>query len=142
MRKPKYDDKVVKMLEKSGGMKASEVAKHLDTRATTIYKVLTRLVEQKRILKDHHYFKANQDVITKTIANAASIASSTPVNKQKEDVVVVPKKIYESLETTAVKSTIQYEIEEVGKEIGQLTREMHILREIQNRLLSILERAR
>ena len=137
MRKPKYDEKVVKMLEKSGGMKASEVAKQLGTRATTIYKVLTRLVEQKRIIKDNHYFKTHKDIITKMIADA-----SAPENAQKKDVVVVPKKIYESLETNAVKSTIQYEIEEVGKEIGQLTREMHILREIQNRLISILERAR
>ena len=137
MRKPKYDEKVVKMLEKSGGMKASEVAKQLGTRATTIYKVLTRLVEQKRIIKDGHFFKAHKDIITKMIADA-----SAPENAQQKDVVVVPKKIYESLEKDAINSTIQYEIEEVGKEIGQLTREMHILREIQNRLISILERAR
>ena len=137
MRKPKYDEKVVKMLEKSGGMKASEVAKQLGTRATTIYKVLTRLVEQKRIIKDRHFFKAHKDIITKMVADA-----SAPENAQQKDVVVIPKKVYESLETNAIKSTIQYEIEEVGKEIGQLTREMHILREIQNRLTSILERAR
>ena len=142
MRKPKYDEKVVKMLEKSGGMKASEVAKQLGTRATTIYKVLTRLVEQKRIIKDGHFFKAHKDIITKMIADASAIATSTPENAQQKDVVVVPKKVYASLETNAVKSTIQYEIEEVGKEIGQLTREMHILREIQNRLISILDRAR
>lgn len=137
MRKPKYDEKVVKMLEKSGGMKASEVAKQLGTRATTIYKVLTRLVEQKRIIKDGHFFKAHKDIITKMIADA-----SAPENAQQKDVVVIPKKVYESLEKDAINSTIQYEIEEVGKEIGQLTREMHILREIQNRLISILERAR
>ena len=142
MRKPKYDEKVVKMLEKSGGMKASEVAKQLGTRATTIYKVLTRLVEQKRIIKDNHYFKTHKDIITKMIADASAIATSAPENVKQKDVVVVPKKVYESLETNAIKSTIQYEIEEVGKEIGQLTREMHILREIQNRLISILERAR
>ena len=76
------------------------------------------------------------------IADASAIATSAPDNVQQKDVVVVPKKVYASLETNAVKSTIQYEIEEVGKEIGQLTREMHILREIQNRLTSILERAR
>jgi predicted transcriptional regulator len=40
-----YDDKVVKMLGKSGGMKASTVAAQLGTRASTIYKVLTRLVQ-------------------------------------------------------------------------------------------------
>ena len=137
MRKPKYDDKIIKMLEKSGGMKASEVAKQLGTRATTISKVLTRLVEQKRIIKDGHFFKAHKDIITKMVADA-----SAPENAQQKDVVVVPKKVYESLEKDAINSTIQYEIEEVGKEIGQLTREMHILREIQNRLISILERAR
>ena len=129
------------MLEKSGGMKASEVAKQLGTRATTIYKVLTRLVEQKRIIKDGHFFKAHKDIITKMIADASAPAPA-PENAQQKDVVVIPKKVYESLEKDAINSTIQYEIEEVGKEIGQLTREMHILREIQNRLISILERAR
>ena len=137
MRKPKYDEKVVKMLEKSGGMKASTVAAQLGVRPTTIYKVLTRMLEQGRVVKDGHFFKAHKDIITKMIADA-----SAPENAQKKDVVVVPKKVYESLEKDAINSTIQYEIEEVGKEIGQLTREMHILREIQNRLISILERAR
>ena len=137
MRKAKYDDKIIKMLEKSGGMKASTVASQLGVRPTTIYKVLTRMLEQGRVVKDGHFFKAHKDIITKMIADA-----SAPENAQKKDVVVVPKKVYESLEKDAINSTIQYEIEEVGKEIGQLTREMHILREIQNRLISILERAR
>ena len=142
MRKAKYDEKIIKMLEKSGGMKASTVASQLGVRPTTIYKVLTRMLEQGRVVKDEHFFKAHKDIITKMIAGASAIATSAPENVQQKDVVVVPKKVYESLETNAVKSTIQYEIEEVGKEIGQLTREMHILREIQNRLISILERAR
>ena len=137
MRKAKYDDKIIKMLEKSGGMKASTVAAQLGVRPTTIYKVLTRMLEQGRVVKDGHFFKAHKDIITKMIADA-----SAPENAQKKDVVVVPRKVYESLEKDAINSTIQYEIEEVGKEIGQLTREMHILREIQNRLISILERAR
>ena len=137
MRKAKYDDKIIKMLEKSGGMKASTVASQLGVRPTTIYKVLTRMLEQGRVVKDGHFFKAHKDIITKMIADA-----SAPENAQKKDVVVVPKKVYESLEKDAINSTIKYEIEEVGKEIGQLTREMHILREIQNRLISILERAR
>ena len=137
MRRAKYDEKIIKMLEKSGGMKASTVASQLGARPTTIYKVLSRMLEQGRIVKDGHFFKAHKDIITKMIADA-----SAPENVQQKDVVVVPKKVYESLETNAVKSTIQYEIEEVVKEIGQLTREMHILREIQSRLASILERAR
>ena len=137
MRKAKYDEKIIKMLEKSGGMKASTVAAQLGVRPTTIYKVLTRMMEQGRVIKDGHFFKAHKDIITKMIADA-----SAPENAQQKDVVVVPKKVYESLEKDAINSTIQYEIEEVGKEIGQLTREMHILREIQNRLISILERAR
>lgn len=137
MRKAKYDDKIIKMLEKSGGMKASTVASQLEVRPTTIYKVLTRMLEQGRVVKDGHFFKAHKDIITKMIADA-----SAPENAQKKDVVVVPRKVYESLEKDAINSTIKYEIEEVGKEIGQLTREMHILREIQNRLISILERAR
>lgn len=137
MRKAKYDEKIIKMLEKSGGMKASTVAAQLGVRPTTIYKVLTRMLEQGRVVKDGHFFKAHKDIITKMIADA-----SAPENAQKKDVVVVPRKVYESLEKDAINSTIKYEIEEVGKEIGQLTREMHILREIQNRLISILERAR
>ena len=142
MRKAKYDEKIIKMLEKSGGMKASTVAAQLGVRPTTIYKVLTRMLEQGRVVKDGHFFKAHKDIITKMIADASAIATSAPESVQKKDVVVVPKKVYESLEKDAINSTIQYEIEEVGKEIGQLTREMHILREIQNRLISILERAR
>ena len=142
MRKAKYDEKIIKMLEKSGGMKTSTVASQLGVRPTTIYKVLTRMLEQGRVIKDGHFFKAHEDIITKMIADASAIATSAPENVQQKDVVVVPKKVYESLEKDAINSTIQYEIEEVGKEIGQLTREMHILREIQNRLISILERAR
>lgn len=142
MRKAKYDEKIIKMLEKSGGMKASTVASQLGVRPTTIYKVLTRMLEQGRVVKDGHFFKAHKDIITKMIADASAIATSAPENVKQKDVVVVPKKVYESLEKDAINSTIQYEIEEVGKEIGQLTREMHILREIQNRLISILERAR
>ena len=141
MRRAKYDEKIIKMLEKSGGMKASTVAAQLGVRPTTIYKVLSRMLEQGRVLKDGHFFKAHKDIITKMIADASAIATSAPENVQQKD-VVVPKKTYESLERNAIKATIQYEIEEVGKEIGQLTREMHILREIQNRLTSILERAR
>lgn len=137
MRRAKYDEKIIKMLEKSGGMKASTIAAQLGVRPTTIYKVLTRMLEQGRVVKDGHFFKAHKDIITKMIADA-----SAPENAQQKDVVVIPKKVYESLEKDAINSTIQYEIEEVGKEIGQLTREMHILREIQNRLISILERAR
>ena len=137
MRRAKYDEKIIKMLEKSGGMKASTVAAQLGVRPTTIYKVLSRMLEQGRVVKDGHFFKAHKDIITKMIADA-----SAPENAQQKDVVVIPKKVYESLEKDAINSTIQYEIEEVGKEIGQLTREMHILREIQNRLISILERAR
>ena len=137
MRRAKYDEKIIKMLEKSGGMKASTVAAQLGVRPTTIYKVLTRMLEQGRVVKDGHFFKAHKDIITKMIADA-----SAPENAQQKDVVIIPKNVYESLEKDAINSTIQYEIEEVGKEIGQLTREMHILREIQNRLISILERAR
>jgi sugar-specific transcriptional regulator TrmB len=134
MRKSMYDDKVVKMLEKSGGMKASAVAKQLDTRASTIYKVLTRLVEQGRIIKDGQFFKAHQDFVTKMVSAASSIASLPVAEKKRE--------MYESLERDAIKSTIKHEIEEVGKEIGQLTREMHVLRQIQDRLVSILERTK
>jgi len=57
MLKVKYDEKIIKMLEKSGGMKASTIAAQLGVRPTTIYKVLTRMLEQGRVVKDGHFFK-------------------------------------------------------------------------------------
>ena len=115
MRKSIYDDKVVKMLGKSGGMKASTVAAQLGTRASTIYKVLTRLVEQGRIHKDGQLF---------ALAGAVEDVSDL-VNPVAADAKVL----------------VEEELRLVNQELDELTREMHVLREIHNRLTYILGRA-
>ncbi len=116
MRKSIYDDKVVKMLGKSGGMKASTVAAQLGTRASTIYKVLTRLVEQGRIHKDGQLF---------ALAGAVEDVS---------DLIARPV-------AADAKVLVEEELRLVNQELDELTREMHVLREIHNRLTYILGRA-
>jgi len=117
MRKSMYDDKVVKMLGKSGGMKASTVAAQLGARASTIYKVLTRLVEQGHIYKDGQLF---------ALAGAVEDVS---------DLVARPV-------ASDAKVLIEEELHLVNQEINELAREIHVLREIHNRLTYILGRTR
>ena len=121
MRKSIYDDKVVKMLEKSGGVKASTVAAQLGTRASTIYKVLTRLVEQGRIYKNGQLF---------AVVDEVSIKSPEDVS----DLVARPV-------AADAKVLVEEELHLVNQELNELTREMHVLREIHNRLTYILGRA-
>lgn len=122
MRKSIYDDKVVKMLGKSGGMKASTVAAQLGTRASTIYKVLTRLVEQGRIHKDGQLF---------AVVDEVSIKSPEDVS----DLIARPV-------AADVKTLVEEELNSVVQEISDLERELHVLREIHNRLYFILGHAR
>jgi len=118
MRKAKYDEKIIKMLEKSGGMKASTVAAQLGVRPTTIYKVLTRMLEQGRVVKDEQLFK---------IAGAGAVDVSDLVART----------------TNAPALTlIEEELRLVNTEISELERELHVLREIHNRLTYILGNAR
>jgi len=122
MRKSIYDDKVVKMLGKSGGMKASTVAAQLGTRASTIYKVLTRLVEQGRIHKDGQLF---------AVVDEVNIKSPEDVS----DLIARPV-------AADVKTLVEEEFNSVVQEISDLERELHVLREIHNRLYFILGHAR
>lgn len=122
MRKSIYDDKVVKMLSKSGGMKASTVAAQLGTRASTIYKVLTRLVEQGHIHKDGQLF---------AVVDEVSIKSPEDVS----DLIARPV-------AADAKVLVEEELRLVNQELDELTREMHVLREIHNHLTYILGRTR
>ena len=120
MRKAKYDEKIIKMLEKSGGMKASTVAAQLGVRPTTIYKVLTRMLEQGRVVKDEQLFK---------IAGAGASA------------VDVSDLVARTTNAPAL-TLIEEELRLVNTEISELERELHVLREIHNRLTYILGNAR
>ena len=119
MRKAKYDEKIIKMLEKSGGMKASTVASQLGVRPTTIYKVLTRMLEQGRVVKDEQLFK---------LASAVEDVSD----------LVDP----DAPDAPDAKVLVQAELDSVVQEISDLERELHVLREIHNRLYFILGHAR
>lgn len=126
MRKAKYDEKIIKMLEKSGGMKTSTVASQLGVRPTTIYKVLTRMLEQGRVVKDEQLFK---------IAGAG--ASAVDVSD------LVARTTAPARTTNALALTlIEEELRIVNAEISELERELHVLREIHNRLTYILGNAR
>ena len=124
MRKAKYDEKIIKMLEKSGGMKASTVAAQLGVRPTTIYKVLTRMLEQGRVVKDEQLFK---------LANAVEDVSDLV-----ERTTNAPARTTNALALTL----IEEELRLVNTEISELERELHVLREIHNRLTFILGNAR
>ena len=117
MRKAKYDEKIIKMLEKSGGMKASTVAAQLGVRPTTIYKVLTRMLEQGRVVKEDLMFK-----LAGAVEDVSDLVART---------------------TNAPALTlIEEELRIVNEEISELERELHVLREIHNRLTFILGNAR
>ena len=131
MRKAKYDEKIIKMLEKSGGMKASTVAAQLGVRPTTIYKVLTRMLEQGRVVKEDLMFKLAgavedvSDLVART-TNAPARTTNAPART-----------------TNALALTlIEEELRIVNEEISELERELHVLREIHNRLTFILGNAR
>ena len=125
MRKAKYDEKIIKMLEKSGGMKASAVASQLGVRPTTIYKVLTRMLEQGRVVKDEQLFK---------LASAGAVDVSDLVARTTN----APARTTNALALTL----IEEELRIVNAEISELERELHVLREIHNRLTYILGNAR
>lgn len=123
MRKAKYDEKIIKMLEKSGGMKASTVASQLGVRPTTIYKVLTRMLEQGRVVKEDLMFK---------------LASAVDVSDLVARTTDAPARTTNALALTL----IEEELRIVNAEISELERELHVLREIHNRLTYILGNAR
>jgi len=125
MRKAKYDEKIIKMLEKSGGMKASAVASQLGVRPTTIYKVLTRMLEQGRVVKDEQLFK---------LASAGAVDVSDLVARTTN----APARTTNALALTLVEEELRI----VNEEISELERELHVLREIHNRLTYILGNAR
>ena len=124
MRKAKYDEKIIKMLEKSGGMKASTVAAQLGVRPTTIYKVLTRMLEQGRVVKEDLMFK-----LAGAVEDVSDLVART---------TNAPARTTNALALTL----IEEELRIVNEEISELEREMHVLREIHNRLTYILGNAR
>lgn len=124
MRKAKYDEKIIKMLEKSGGMKASTVAAQLGVRPTTIYKVLTRMLEQGRVVKEDLMFK-----LAGAVEDVSDLVART---------TNAPARTTNALALTL----IEEELRIVNEEISELERELHVLREIHNRLTFILGNAR
>ena len=124
MRKAKYDEKIIKMLEKSGGMKASTVASQLGVRPTTIYKVLTRMLEQGRVVKEDLMFK-----LAGAVEDVSDLVART---------TNAPARTTNALALTL----IEEELRIVNEEISELERELHVLREIHNRLTYILGNAR
>ena len=124
MRRAKYDEKIIKMLEKSGGMKASTVAAQLGVRPTTIYKVLTRMLEQGRVVKEDLMFK-----LAGAVEDVSDLVART---------TNAPARTTNALALTL----IEEELRIVNEEISELERELHVLREIHNRLTYILGNAR
>jgi sugar-specific transcriptional regulator TrmB len=112
------------MLEKSGGMKASTVASQLGVRPTTIYKVLTRMLEQGRVVKEDLMFK-----LAGAVEDVSDLVART---------TNAPARTTNALALTL----IEEELRIVNAEISELERELHVLREIHNRLTYILGNAR
>jgi len=131
MRKAKYDEKIIKMLEKSGGMKASTVAAQLGVRPTTIYKVLTRMLEQGRVVKEDLMFKLAGAV--EDVSDLVARTTNAPART-----INAPARTTNALALTL----IEEELRIVNSEISELERELHVLREIHNRLYFILGHAR
>jgi hypothetical protein len=105
-------------------MKASTVAAQLGVRPTTIYKVLTRMLEQGRVVKEDLMFK-----LAGAVEDVSDLVART---------TDAPARTTNALALTL----IEEELRIVNAEISELERELHVLREIHNRLTFILGNAR
>ena len=121
MRKPKYDDKVIKLLNK-GPLKAAQIAKTLSLRPGTMYKILDRLVSTGEAVKDGFLYSATgvKDLVAVDPAPAAPKA------------VVKPP----------IKSFLEKEIELVTDELNESLSKVYVLKAVKARLMMALDNAR
>lgn len=119
MRKPMYDDKVVKLLSK-GPLKSAFISKQLGMRQGTLYKVLDRLITKGVVVKNGAEF---------SITGISSAVVQEPA---------VPKAIAKP----PIKSFLEKEIESVTDELNESLSKVYVLKAVKARLMMALENAR
>lgn len=139
MRKPKYDDKLIRLLKKSGPMTALAIAKQLgDIRPTTIYKVLSRMVERKQLKKLGATYMLMDPPIEFTVVAGGGSESLA------ESQITKAKKIPRISSVDAwrvVAKELSGEISSIEVSINDLTIQKQSLQQIHNRLSSIFGNA-
>ena len=124
MRKPKYDDKIVKMLGK-GPTKAAQIAKSLGVRPGTLYKVLDRLMSTGAVVKDGVFYAVSKIPVTVDETEAFD-----------------PKPVSKAIAAPSVKSFLEKEIELVTDELNEALSKVYVLKAVKARLMMALENAR
>lgn len=124
MRKPKYDDKVVKLLSK-GPLKSAFISKQLGMRQGTLYKVLDRLITKGVVVKNGSEF---------------SVTGIPAAVDQTE--AFDPKPISKAIARPPIKSFLEKEIESVTDELNESLSKVYVLKAVKARLMMALENAR
>ena len=124
MRKPKYDDKVVKLLGK-GPLKAAQIAKVLALRPGTMYKILDRLVSTGAVVKNGYEFSVTN---IPTAVDQTEAFDLKPVSK--------------AIARPPIKSFLEKEIELVNDELNEALSKVFVLKAVKARLMMALENAR
>ena len=124
MRKPKYDDKVVKLL-RNGPLKSAFISKQLDMRQGTLYKVLDRLITLGVVVKNGSEF---------SVTNIPTAVDQTEAFD--------PKPISKAIARPPIKSFLEKEIESVTDELNESLSKVYVLKAVKARLMMALENAR
>jgi len=137
MRKPKYDDKVINLLNKAP-LKAAYIAKTLSLRPGTMYKVLERLVSTGAVVKNGVLYSL---VSTKDqVSPGKKVVLNTLVD---EFVNKAPSSSVHTLTPyDRLISLTQHQLKEVEEELSQVRPRFLALLDVQKRLSSILHAGR
>ena len=140
MRKPKYDDKIIKLLKKYDRLTVLAIAKQLgNVRPTTIYKVLTRMVDRSQVVKiGTTYSLTDSRPVEYTVV--AGDGSESLAEPQITKVKKIPK--ISSMDAwRVVAKELSGEISSIEVSINDLTIQKQSLQQIHNRLSSIFGNA-
>lgn len=124
MRKPMYDDKVIKLLNK-GSLKGAAISKQLGIRQGTLYKVLDRLMANGAVVKNGYEF------------SVTGIPAAVDQTKAFD-----PKPVSEAIARPPIKSFLEKEIESVTDELNEAVNKVYVLDAVRARLKAALENAR
>lgn len=137
MRKPKYDDKVIKML-RSSPLKAAYIAKTLSLRPGTMYKVLDRLIETGAVVKNGFFYSAA------TTENQVSPGKEAVLNTLVDKFVnkAPSSSVHTLTPYDRLISLTQHQLKEVEEELSQVRPRFLALVDVQKRLSAILHAGR
>lgn len=137
MRKPKYDDKVINLLNKAP-LKAAYIAKTLSLRPGTMYKVLERLVSTGVVVKNGVLYSL---VSTKDqVSPGKKVVLKTLIDEFIDKTPRTP--IHIPTPYDRLISLTQQQLKEVEEELSQVRPRFLALLDVQKRLSAILHAGR